>query len=133
MRNPYENTTINGIVSTLKRLITAVSEIESATSPRPNAVSRLEVTPPGAAAMIMTPSAISGGTGQIVTRMNATRGNRTTWETAPTRKSFGWRATRAKSLTASPSPSVNMMNASVSGRTTLTTIPMAMTYRGSMT
>ena len=51
------------MVRTLKRLTIAVSEIDSATSPRPNAVNRLEVTPPGAAAMIMTPRAISGDTG----------------------------------------------------------------------
>ena len=37
---------MKGTVIMLSRLVTAVSEIDSATSPRPNTVSRLEVTPP---------------------------------------------------------------------------------------
>ena len=51
--------TINGIVTTHNRLIIAVREIERATSPLAKEVSILEVTPPGAAAIIITPK--SGG------------------------------------------------------------------------
>ena len=59
----------------LSRLIIAVSEIDSATSPRANDVRILEVTPPGAAAMIMTPIASSGVRGQTLTSRKATTGN----------------------------------------------------------
>ena len=68
MKRSWANTTMNGIVTTESRLMTAVSEMESATSPRPKAVSRFEVTPPGAAATIMTPSASSGGSDHRLTR-----------------------------------------------------------------
>ena len=102
----------------------AVSDMESATSPRPKAVSRLEVTPPGAAAMIMTPKASSGASGQMLTRPKATTGRSTTCATAPTRKSRGCFATRTKSPTVSPRPSASMMNASAIGSTMSVTIPM---------
>ena len=39
----------------LIKLITAVSDIESATSPLANFVSTFDVTPPGAAAISITP------------------------------------------------------------------------------
>ena len=78
-----------GMVITLKRLITAVSEIDSATSPRAKAVRMLDVTPPGAAAMIIRPSASSGAIGQMLARANATAGSTTIWDTAPTAKSRG--------------------------------------------
>ena len=65
---------INGIVITLKILITAVKDIDNATSPFANEVSILEVAPPGAAANIITPIAISGDNGQIDTKMRATIG-----------------------------------------------------------
>ena len=49
----------------LIKLITAVSETDNATSPLANFVRIFEVTPPGAAAMIITPIAISGGVFKI--------------------------------------------------------------------
>ena len=55
-------------------LITAVKEIDNATSPFAKEVSILEVAPPGAAASIITPMAISGDNGQIETKMIATIG-----------------------------------------------------------
>jgi hypothetical protein len=117
---------MTGIVITLARLITAVSEIDSATSPRANAVRILEVGPPGAAAMIIRPSASSGAIGQTLARTKATVGSRTIWERAPTAKSRGRRTTRAKSSKVSPSPSPNMMKASASGSATSTSNPMAL-------
>ena len=55
--NPTEVTIIKGTVITLSKLIIAVREIERATSPLAKEVSILEVTPPGAAAIIITPIA----------------------------------------------------------------------------
>ena len=74
--------------------------------------------------MIITPRATSGGSGQTLTRTKATAGRSTTCDTAPTRKSRGCFATRAKSPKVSPSPSESMMNARAIGNTTSVTIPM---------
>ena len=52
---------IIGTENILIRLIIAVKEIDKATSPCANLVKILEVTPPGAAAIIITPIANSGG------------------------------------------------------------------------
>ncbi len=119
------------MVTTLNRLTTAVSEIDNATSPRAKAVKMLDVTPPGAAAMIITPSAISGGTGHTLTSAKATTGNNTICDRAPTMKSRGCVATRAKSSNVSPRPSANMMNASTIGRITSVTIPITFPGRRS--
>ena len=54
--------TINGTDIMLIKLQTAVNEIDSATSPLANFVITFEVTPPGAAAIIITPNAIAVGT-----------------------------------------------------------------------
>ena len=78
--------------------------MESATSPRPNAVRMFDVTPPGAAAMIMTPSASSGGIGQTLTSRKATSGSRIICDAAPMRNSRGRVATRAKSSKVRPEP-----------------------------
>ena len=53
--------TIKGTVITDIKLTTAVNVTESATSPLANLVNIFDVTPPGAAAIIITPRAISGG------------------------------------------------------------------------
>ena len=55
----------NGDVA-LSISLTAVKEIDKATSPLANFVNILDVTPPGAAAIIITPIAISGGTFKII-------------------------------------------------------------------
>jgi hypothetical protein len=65
---------INGIVTTLKILITAVKEIDKATSPLAKEVRIFDVAPPGAAASIITPMAISGEAGKIRTKIKATIG-----------------------------------------------------------
>tara|TARA_Y100000590_G_scaffold38015_1_gene40874 strand:- start:50 stop:274 length:225 start_codon:yes stop_codon:yes gene_type:complete len=67
--------TINGIVITQNKLIIAVKDIESATSPFAKDVRRFDVTPPGAAAIIMTPIASSGAIGHIFTRIKAITGS----------------------------------------------------------
>ena len=53
--------TINGIDKILSKLTTAVKVIDSATSPFANLVNTLDVTPPGAAAIIIKPIAIGVG------------------------------------------------------------------------
>ena len=61
--------TINGIVITHKRLIMAVREMDKATSPFEKDVRILEVAPPGAEAIIITPTANSGDIGHSLTRI----------------------------------------------------------------
>ena len=58
----------------LKILIIAVKEIDNATSPFANFVRIFEVIPPGAAAIIITPSAISGDVPKNFININATIG-----------------------------------------------------------
>ena len=66
--------TINGTVIMLKILIAAVREIDNATSPFANFVRIFDVIPPGAAAIIITPSAISGDVPKNFININATIG-----------------------------------------------------------
>ena len=81
---------INGSVITHNKLIIAVSDIERATSPFAKEVNMLDVTPPGAAAIIITPITNSGAMeGHIFTRMNAITGSKIICEKAPTKKSRG--------------------------------------------
>ena len=68
--------TINGTVIMLTKLIMAVSETERATSPFANFVNTFEVTPPGAAAMIMTPIANSGDVFNIFIKIKAIIGSK---------------------------------------------------------
>ena len=60
---------MNGTEIILIKLITAVNDIERATSPFANFVSTFVVTPPGAAAMIITPSANSTGVPSIIIKI----------------------------------------------------------------
>ena len=59
--------TINGMVNIVIRLLKAVRETESAKSALAIKLIKLEVGPPGQAAKIITPIAISGCTGNTVT------------------------------------------------------------------
>ena len=60
----------------LTQSIYVVSETERATSPFANFVSTFEVTPPGAAAMIMTPIANSGDVFNIFIKIKAIIGSK---------------------------------------------------------
>ena len=51
---------MSGTVKILNKLIIAVNETERATSPFANFVRIFDVTPPGAAAIIITPKANAG-------------------------------------------------------------------------
>jgi hypothetical protein len=88
--NDSERPKIKGIVITLNMLITAVRVIERATSPLAKEVKIFEVAPPGAAARIITPIAISGDSGQIKTSINAIKGKIINCEIKPTKNSFGF-------------------------------------------
>ena len=66
--------TINGTVIMLTKLIMTVSEIERATSPFANFVNTLDVTPPGAAAIIIKPIAIGVGKLSDIATQKATIG-----------------------------------------------------------
>ena len=114
--------TINGIVKTHKRLIIAVSDIESATSPLAKEVYKFEVTPPGAAAIIITPIASSGAIGHNLTRINAITGSIIICENAPIKKSRGCFITLKKSAPVSPKPSTNIIKANAKGKITSVTI-----------
>ena len=108
--------TINGIVKTHNKLIIAVSDMERATSPFAKCVRRFEVTPPGAAAMIITPTANSGAIGHILTRIKAMIGSKIICEKNPTKKSRGCFTTLKKSALDNPKPSTNIIKAKANGR-----------------
>ena len=88
---------INGIVTTLKILITAVKEIDKATSPLAKEVNKFDVTPPGAAAIIITPRANSIGVLNILIRAKAIIGSKIIWQIKPIMKSLGFLVTLIKS------------------------------------
>jgi len=114
--------TIKGIVITHNKLIIAVNDIERATSPFAKEVSKFEVTPPGAAAMIITPIANSGAIGQNFTSINAIIGSIIICENAPTKKSRGCFKTFKKSPPVKPKPSTNIIKARAKGKITSVTI-----------
>ena len=121
LNNPTDVKTINGIVITHNKLIIAVSDTERATSPFAKEVNKFDVTPPGAAAIIMTPIANSGAMDHIFTRIKAIIGSKIICEKAPTKKSRDCLATLKKSSTASPNPNANIMKASAKGKNTSVT------------
>ena len=123
-----DNKTITGIVITHKRLIIAVNEIESATSPLAKEVRIFEVAPPGAAAISITPTANSGDKGHIKTKIKAMRGRMIICEKAPTKKSFGCLTTRLKSFDVKPKPKENIMKAKAKGNITSVIIPINYIY-----
>ena len=103
---------------TLNKLITAVSEIDKATSPLANEVKIFDVTPPGAAAINIKPIASSGCSGHTNIISKATSGKKINWLIIPIRKFFGLFATFTKSAKDRPKPRVNIINARAKGRTT---------------
>ena len=99
----------------LIKLTTAVKEIDKATSPLANLVNTFDVTPPGAAAIIIKPTAIGVGKFNIKAIAKATIGKITNCEKKPTKKSFGTLNILVKSLTERPRPSPNIINAKQMG------------------
>ena len=70
--------TINGTIKILNKLTIAVKLTDRATSPSANLVRIFEVTPPGAAAITITPKAISGGSEIILIKIKAIIGSKIT-------------------------------------------------------
>ena len=103
--------TTNGTDTMLIKLTTAVKEIDKATSPLANFVNTLDVTPPGADAIIIKPIAIGAGKFHIKAIAKATIGKIINCEKNPTKKSFGTLNILVKSLTERPRPSPNIINA----------------------
>jgi hypothetical protein len=95
----------------LNKLVTAVNEIDKATSPLANLVNTFEVTPPGAAAIIIKPMAIGVGKSNIKATPKATIGKITNCEKNPTKKSLGTLNILTKSFIDKPSPSPSIINA----------------------
>ena len=95
----------------LIKLVTAVNEIDKATSPLANLVNTFDVTPPGAAAIIINPIAIGAGKFNIKATPNATIGKITKCEKNPIKKSLGTLNILVKSLSERPRPSPSIINA----------------------
>jgi hypothetical protein len=100
---------INGTIKIANKLTTAVKLTDNATSPFANLVKTLEVTPPGAAAIIITPIAISIGIGMIIISPKAITGSRITCDKNPTIKSLGVFVNLKKSLVVKPRPRPNII------------------------
>ena len=122
LNNPTDVKTINGIVITHNKLIIAVSDIDRATSPFAKEVNKFDVTPPGAAAIIITPIANSGAIGHNLTRIKAIIGSIRICEKVPTKKSRGCLTTLKKSVPVKPNPNTNMIKAKAKGKITSVTI-----------
>ena len=120
-----DNKTIKGMVITHSKLIIAVKETESATSPFAKDVIILEVAPPGAAAISITPTANSGDIGQINTSSKATMGNIIICEIAPIKKSLGCFITLEKSAEVNARPRENIIKARARGKNRSEIIPIA--------
>ena len=116
---------IRGIVMTQSKLIIAVNDTDSATSPFANEVMMFEVAPPGAAAISITPTANSGDSGQINTRMRATIGNIIICEIAPIKKSLGCFITLVKSEVDKARPRENIIKARATGKNRSEIIPIS--------
>ena len=110
-----ERKIIKGTDIILIKLIMAVSDIDRATSQSANLVSIFDVTPPGAAAIIITPKASSIGVFNNLIRVNPIIGRTSIWQTKPTKKSFGNLITLVKSLKVRLIPSPSIIKAKPSG------------------
>lgn len=79
-------------------LFIAVSVTERAVFPFARCVTKLEVGPPGQAAKIITPIAISLVTSNSCIKPKAIQGNKTIWFKNPKSTAFGYCKTRLKSF-----------------------------------
>ena len=104
----------------LNKLITAVKEIDKATSPLANLVSTFDVTPPGAAAIIINPTAIEVGKSINKIIKIAIIGSKINWHKNPMIKSFGNLTTLMKSFNERPRPKVNMIIINAKGAIVVT-------------
>jgi hypothetical protein len=101
--------------------------MDNATSPLANLVNTFDVTPPGAAAIIIKPTAIGADKFSIKATPKATIGKIINCKKNPTKKLFGYLSTLVKSLTESPRPSPSIISAKQRGAI-LVTISMIYFY-----
>ena len=106
------------MVKTVIKLEIAVKDIESAMSPFETCVIKLLVGPPGHAAIIMRPTAITGDKLKTTANANPTRGNNISWLVRPTNAAFGYLNTRLKSSITNDNPIPNIITANETGSTT---------------
>ena len=78
----------------------------------------------GAAAIIITPIANSGGKGHTKIRINPTKGKIITCEKSPIKNSFGFNKTLKKSSLAKPKPKANIIKANARGKITSVITPI---------
>ena len=107
----------------LIKLAKAVKDIESATSPSANLVKTFEVTPPGAAAINITPKASSIGVFKMIIKRYPIIGRTINWQINPTKNSLGFWKTLVKSFTVKDAPRPNIIKANATGAIVVT-IPM---------
>lgn len=100
---------IKGIVNRVIKLQAAVIDTESAVSPFAKWVIKLEVGPPGQAARIMIPMAISGCKVKTDIKVNPIKGNNTNWQIRPNMMALGRVKMAAKSRSPSDKPIPNIM------------------------
>ena len=93
----------------------AVNETDRDTSPFANFVKTFDVIPPGAAAIIITPKAISGDVPKSFINIKATIGKIINRDTKPIKKSLGCFRTLIKSCVVKPKPNPSIINASAIG------------------
>ena len=101
--------TKKGILIKVNELLIAVSETDNAVSPFARKVTRLEVGPPGEAAKMINPMAISAGISITLMRIKPVKGNNTSWHKRPMIIPFGLTNTLEKSAEVKESPIPNMM------------------------
>ena len=107
--------TTKGTEIILTKLVIAVREIDNATSPLANFVKTFDVTPPGAAAIIIKPTDIGSGRSKTTAMQKATTGKIINWEKKPIKKSFGFLIILVKSFIERPSPNPSIINARTIG------------------
>ena len=112
--------TTKGTDIMLIKLTTAVKEIDKATSPLANFVNTFEVTPPGAAAIIIKPTAIGAGKFNIKALPKGTIGKIIKCQKNATKKSFGKLNIHVKSLTERPRPNPSIIKAKQIGAIVVT-------------
>ena len=99
------------------KLTKAVRDTDKATSPLASDVNILDVAPPGAAAISITPTANSGfDKGNIRIIIKATTGKTIIWDPKPIKKSRGCLNILLKSFIVKPKPNENIIKAIAKGR-----------------
>ena len=111
-----EKLTINGMVKMVMTLLKAVKDTDNAKSPFAIYEIKLDVGPPGHAAKIIIPTAISAREAKNTAIANPKSGKRSNWFINPIKIALGYKTILLKSTTRkeSPIPSIMMNKAPAS-------------------